>query len=49
MYREINDYEMLYLICDGNDSEYEILLEKYRPLINKVINKYKYVVKNQEE
>lgn len=45
MYRELNDYETLYLICDGNDMEYEILLEKYQPLITKIINKYKYVVK----
>ena len=30
MYREINDYEMLYLICDSDDN-YEIIFQKYYP------------------
>lgn len=45
MYRELNDYEVLYLICDSDDQEYEIMLEKYYPLIIKVVNKYKYILK----
>lgn len=45
MYREINDYEMLYLISDNDDNNYEICLEKYYPLIIKVVNKYKNIVK----
>jgi len=45
MYRELNDYEVLYLICDSDDQEYEIMLKKYYPLIVKLVNKYKYIVK----
>lgn len=44
MYREINDYEMLYLICDSDDN-YEIIFQKYYPLIVKLVNKYKKIVK----
>lgn len=32
MYREIDDYEILYMIQENNDY-YELILEKYRPLI----------------
>lgn len=45
MYRELNDYEMLYLICDGNDNEFEIMLKKYYPLIIKLASKYKCIAK----
>lgn len=45
MYREINDYEMLYLICDNDDNNYEICLEKYYPLITKFACKYKNILK----
>ena len=45
MYREINDYEMLYLICDSDDNNYGIVLEKYYPLIIKISTKYKNIVK----
>ena len=45
MYRDLNDYEMLYLICDSDDDNYEIMLEKYYPLIIKLVNKYKNIVK----
>ncbi len=45
MYRDLNDYEMLYLICDSSDNEYGIMLEKYSPLINKIATKYKGIVK----
>ena len=32
MYREVDDYEILYMIQENNDY-YELILEKYRPLI----------------
>lgn len=32
MYREIDDYEILYMIQENNDY-YELILEKYKPLI----------------
>lgn len=45
MYRELNDYEMLYLICDSDDCDYEMLLQKYHPLIIKYVTKYRGIVK----
>ena len=45
MYREINDYEMLYLICESDDNDYDIMFKKYYPLIIKLINKYKGILK----
>ena len=45
MYRDLNDYEMLYLISDNNDDEYEIMQEKYNPLISKIVKKYSGIVK----
>lgn len=43
MYRDINDYEMLYVICD--DDDYNLMLRKYYPLIIKVMKKYKKYLK----
>lgn len=45
MYRDVNDYEMLYLICDSNDNDYNLMLKKYEPLIAKTFKKYKIVAK----
>lgn len=39
MYRDMNDYEILYMVCDCEDS-FNILLEKYKPLIYKVVKEY---------
>ena len=44
MYRELNDYELLYLVCDY-DNDFEIIILKYKPLINKIICKYKNITK----
>ena len=40
MYREMNDYELLYMVCDNEDSDFDILLVKYRPLIYKIVKGY---------
>lgn len=39
MYKDINDSELLYLISE-NDFNYELLFNKYKPVINKICNKY---------
>lgn len=46
MYRDLNDSEMLYLICDGDDDDYEIMLKKYYPLLTKIMHKYKIILKH---
>ena len=38
MYRNFNDYEILYMICEGSD--FDILYKKYRPLIYKTVRNY---------
>lgn len=39
MYRELNDNEIIYMINDNNDY-YEIMFDKYKPLISKLCHKY---------
>jgi len=39
-YRDINDYELMYMIADGNSEEIEIMLEKYKPLISHQTKKW---------
>jgi len=41
MYKEYNDYEILYMISENDDDTYELLFKKYKPLIIKYANKYK--------
>lgn len=41
MYRDLNDYEILYLIKENDEINYEIIYEKYTPLIYKLACKYK--------
>ena len=36
MYRDLNDYEILYLIKENDDIDYTILYEKYKPLVYKM-------------
>lgn len=38
-YKDINDYELLYYISDGNEDANNIIIEKYKPLINKIATK----------
>ena len=39
MYRNLNDYEILYMVNDNNDA-FDILYQKYQPLIKKIIKEY---------
>ena len=41
MYKEYNDYEILYMIGENDDDTYELLFKKYYPLILKYAKKYK--------
>lgn len=45
MYNNMNDYEIIYMVCDEKDNNYSILYNKYKPLINKLSEKYKYTFK----
>ena len=45
MYNNMNDYEIIYMVCDEKDNNYNILYNKYKPLINKIAEKYKYTFK----
>ena len=40
MYRDLNDYELLYMVCDESNS-FKTLMEKYQPLIYKVVKDYR--------
>lgn len=45
MYRNFNDYEIIYMISENNNENFFVLLEKYKPLIYKVVSKYQNVFK----
>ena len=36
----MNDYEILYMICEGEESNFEILVNKYKPLIYNEVKEY---------
>ena len=36
----MNDYEILYMVCDSEEDSFSILLEKYKPLIYKLVKDY---------
>ena len=40
MYKNMNDYEILYMICDNKENNFDILLHKYEPLIYKIVKNY---------
>lgn len=40
MYRDMNDYELLYMVCESDESNFNILLTKYKPLIYKIVKNY---------
>ncbi len=42
-FKKINDYEMLFLVSEKNEEAEEILINKYKNLINKYIEAYKNV------
>ena len=45
MYRNLNDYELLYMISENRSDDFNLLYEKYSPLIYKVAKKYIYTFK----
>lgn len=40
-YRDLNDYEVMYLVEDQDESAKELLFDKYRPIILKIAAHYK--------
>lgn len=40
MYKDMNDYEILYMVSDNNENNFDILLHKYQPLIYKIVKDY---------
>ena len=44
MYKDYNDYEILYMV--GEQSDFNILYKKYQPLIYKMVRKYQGMFKN---
>ena len=45
MYKEYNDYELLYYISEKNEDASDILLKKYDPLIISIAKKlYKFII-----
>lgn len=36
----MNDYEILYMVCDNKEDNFDILMNKYKPLIYKVVKDY---------
>ena len=39
-YKNINDYEVLYLVSEDMDSSYDILFQKYTPIIKSIARRY---------
>ena len=44
-YKDINDYEVLYMIKENDDDAVELLYNKYKPVIDKKVYKWKAVLK----
>jgi len=45
-YKEINDYELLYMISDSDNSDtFEVLLDKYKPFVNQQLQKNKSIAR----
>lgn len=45
MYRDLNDYEVLYLVKENDDVNFEIIYKKYTPLVYKLASKYESLCK----
>lgn len=39
-YKEFNDYELIYQIKESDETAYSTLLDKYKPLVNKLASEY---------
>ena len=47
MYRDLNDYEILYMVCEDDSSDdFNVLYKKYQPLIYKISKEYQRKFKN---
>lgn len=46
-YKEINDYELYYLIKEKNEEAYNLMFKKYKPLVDKTVRAYYQRYKNQ--
>lgn len=40
MYKDLNDYEILYIVGENSDNTFDFLCQKYKPLIYKEVKKY---------
>ena len=45
-YKDYNDYELLYMVKESDENAYNLLYEKYKPLINSLSKKYSRVYQN---
>lgn len=41
VYRDLNDYEVMYLVEEQDENANELLFEKYRPIVIKIASQYK--------
>ena len=39
-YKQFNDYEVIYMIKENDEDSRNLLIKKYKPIINKISNKY---------
>lgn len=39
-YKQVNDYEVMYMIKENDEDARNLLINKYMPIVNKVANKY---------
>ncbi len=40
MYKDMNDYEILYMVNDTKENNFDLLVHKYQPLIYKIVKEY---------
>ena len=46
-YKNVNDYEVIYMIRENDEDAERLMYEKYRPLLYKYVNKYYSLVSNR--
>lgn len=46
MYRNLNDYELVYMVKEDSDDNFKILYFKYKPVIFKIVYRYKNIFKS---
>ena len=45
-YKDYNDYELLYMVKESDETAYNLLYEKYKPLIHNLSKRYAKIYKN---